>query len=284
MADTMLEGHRISLRPVREADLDRLYDAHTAIGARGAYFPLGVMSESAFRREFAEHGFWQKTEGMLVIVSPDGEIAGHIEFFRPVSYWDAFELSYQLYEDRHAGQGYVTEAVQLLVGLPVRDEEGAPHPPCDRARERRVAADRGEMRVHAGRDGPRRVLQRWPQPGRAALLAAADRSPPVEGAGGPLTGLISKLQAASSEKFRLAMWGRSAGLPSAQRPAPNLRPTPLVRTPEPASRYEVRGKIAEWWGASYSPRRKRASSFHHCSSCWASPSRLVATATRGTPS
>ena len=111
----MLEGHQVRLRPVREADLDRLYDAHTAISARGAYFPLGVMSEPAFRRDFAEHGFWQKTEGMLVIVSPDGEIAGHIEFFRPVSYWDAFELSYQLYEDRHAGQGYVTEAVQLLV-------------------------------------------------------------------------------------------------------------------------------------------------------------------------
>jgi len=31
--------------------------------------------------------------GMLVIESPVGEIAGHIEFFRPVSYWDAFELS-----------------------------------------------------------------------------------------------------------------------------------------------------------------------------------------------
>jgi len=111
----MLEGRRVSLRPVRETDLDRLYEAHTAIGARGKYFPLGVMSESTFRREFAENGFWQKTEGMLLIVTSDGEIAGHIEFFRPVSYWDAFELSYQLYEDRHAGHGYVTEAVQLLV-------------------------------------------------------------------------------------------------------------------------------------------------------------------------
>ena len=52
---------------------------------------------------------------MLVIVTPEGEIAGHIEFFRPVSYWDAFELSYQLYDERHAGLGYTTEAVQLLV-------------------------------------------------------------------------------------------------------------------------------------------------------------------------
>jgi [ribosomal protein S5]-alanine N-acetyltransferase len=47
--------------------------------------------------------------------TPDGEMAGHIEFFIPVAYWDAFELSYQLYGDRFAGRGYTTEAVQLLV-------------------------------------------------------------------------------------------------------------------------------------------------------------------------
>ncbi|MDZ5622239.1 GNAT family protein [Nocardioides sp. HM23] len=105
----------MTLRQVREADLDLLYDAHTNIRNRGAYFPLGVMSQPAFRGAFAEHGFWQKSEGMLVIESRKGEIAGHIEFFRPVSYWDAFELSYQLYSDEHAGRGFVTEAVQLLV-------------------------------------------------------------------------------------------------------------------------------------------------------------------------
>jgi [ribosomal protein S5]-alanine N-acetyltransferase len=111
----MLEGQLIRLRPVREADLDELYEAHTAIRSRGTFFPLGVMSEPAFRREFAEKGFWQKTEGMLLIEAPDRAIAGHIEFFRAVSYWDAFELSYQLYDDRYAGRGYTTEAVQLLV-------------------------------------------------------------------------------------------------------------------------------------------------------------------------
>jgi RimJ/RimL family protein N-acetyltransferase len=115
MVEAMLEGRLVRLRTVREADLDELYEAHAAIRNRGAFFPLGVMSEPAFRREFAEKGFWQKTEGMLLITTADGEVAGHIEFFRPVSYWDAFELSYQLYDDRHAGKGYVTEAVQLLV-------------------------------------------------------------------------------------------------------------------------------------------------------------------------
>jgi RimJ/RimL family protein N-acetyltransferase len=111
----MLRGERISLRPVRERDLDALYSAHIDIANRGEYFPRGVLSEVAFRREFTDNGYWQRDEGMLVIEDRDGVIAGHIEFFQPVSYWDAFELSYQLYDDSHAGRGYITEAVQLLV-------------------------------------------------------------------------------------------------------------------------------------------------------------------------
>lgn len=111
----MLNGKLISLRPVRAADLDAMYAAHSAISNRGRYFPLGVVSESAFRRDFAEHGFWQKDEGTLLIVSPEGDTAGHIEFFQPVSYWDAFELSYLIYDGRFSGHGWVTEAVQLLV-------------------------------------------------------------------------------------------------------------------------------------------------------------------------
>ncbi len=111
----MLHGERISLRPVREADLEAFYAAHLNIRARGAYFPLGVMSESALRHEFAENGFWQREEGWLLMITPDGELAGHIEFFKPVSYWDAFELSYQLYDERFSGCGYTTEAVRLLV-------------------------------------------------------------------------------------------------------------------------------------------------------------------------
>ena len=91
------------------------YAAHTNIANRGAFFPLGVKSESAFKRDFAESGLWQREEGTLLIETLDGELAGHIEYFKPVSYWDAFELSYQLYDDRFAGRGLVTEAVQLLV-------------------------------------------------------------------------------------------------------------------------------------------------------------------------
>jgi RimJ/RimL family protein N-acetyltransferase len=111
----VLRGERISLRPVREADLDAFIDAHQTIVNRGPYFPLGVPSEPTLRKAFAETGFWGRDEGTLLIRNSDDEIVGHIEFFVPVSYWDAFELSYLLYDERHAGHGYTTEAVQLLV-------------------------------------------------------------------------------------------------------------------------------------------------------------------------
>jgi [ribosomal protein S5]-alanine N-acetyltransferase len=111
----MLHGKRINLRPIREADLDAFYAGQVDLRNRGGYFPLGVSSESSLRSEFAETGLWQREEGYLLIVTLDGEIAGHIEFFKPVNYWDAFELSYLLYGERFAGHGYTTEAVQLLV-------------------------------------------------------------------------------------------------------------------------------------------------------------------------
>jgi len=111
----LLHGDRITLRPIREADLDAAYTAHVNIANRGGFFPLGVMSEPAFRKTFAEGGFWEREQGTLLIATPDDGIAGHIEFFKPIVYWDAFELSYQLYDDRFAGKGYTTEAVQLLV-------------------------------------------------------------------------------------------------------------------------------------------------------------------------
>ncbi len=110
----MLHGDRITLRPVREPDLDAMYDAYIDLRARGPYFPLTVRSEPAFRTRFAETGFWEADEGVLLIITPEGEMAGHIEFFKPVGYWNAWELSYRLYDDRFMGRGYSTEAVQLL--------------------------------------------------------------------------------------------------------------------------------------------------------------------------
>ena len=76
----MLRGKHLTLRPILEADLDALYAAHVDIRNRGTFFPLGVQSESAFKSAFAEHGFWQRDEGYLLMITRDQEVAG------PVSY------------------------------------------------------------------------------------------------------------------------------------------------------------------------------------------------------
>lgn len=111
----MLHGRLVHLRPPRAADLDTLYAAHVEVANRGPFYPMGVQSESAFRRDFAEHGLWQREQGTFVILDADDRIVGHLEFFKPVGYWDALELAYQLYDHSVAGRGYTTEAVQLAV-------------------------------------------------------------------------------------------------------------------------------------------------------------------------
>jgi RimJ/RimL family protein N-acetyltransferase len=111
----MLKSNSITLRPVRDTDLDQLYAFHIDIENRGDYFPRGILAQPAFRKQFEETGFWGKDDGMLVIVSPKNELLGHIEFFKTVNYLDEYELSYQVYAPKHRGKGIATEAVNLLV-------------------------------------------------------------------------------------------------------------------------------------------------------------------------
>ena len=111
----MLKGKSITLRPVRDTDLDQLYSFHIDLDNRGDFIPRGLLAQPAFHKQFQDTGFWSKDEGMLVIVSPDDALLGHIEFFKTVSYLDEYELSYQVYAPEHRGQGMATEAVQLLV-------------------------------------------------------------------------------------------------------------------------------------------------------------------------
>ncbi len=111
----MLKGNTITLRPVHDTDLDQLYAFHLDIDNRGDYFPRGILAQPLFRKRFQESGFWTREDGMLVIISANYELIGHIEFFKTVNYLDEYELSYQVYRDAHRGKGVATEAVNLLV-------------------------------------------------------------------------------------------------------------------------------------------------------------------------
>jgi len=111
----MIKGTSITLRPVRETDLEELYAFHTEIDNRGEFFPRGIRSQVVFNREFHETGLWTKDDGLLVIVDKAGKIIGHIEFYKTVNYLDEYELSYILYSSESRRQGVMTEAVNLMV-------------------------------------------------------------------------------------------------------------------------------------------------------------------------
>lgn len=111
----MIKGESIQLRLIREGDLEEVYNYHADLANRGEFFPLGVLSEPAFKQRYQQDGFWGKDDGMLLIVDREDQIVGHIEFFATVPYLDEYELSYQLYARDQYGKGYTTEAVKLLV-------------------------------------------------------------------------------------------------------------------------------------------------------------------------
>lgn len=111
----MLRGDRVVLRQVRESELAMLWTLHADIANRGAYYPRGVVSETTFRTQFAESGFWSREEGTLLITTPDDRVVGNIEWFPTLRYLSEVELSYQLFDRADDGKGYASEAVRMLV-------------------------------------------------------------------------------------------------------------------------------------------------------------------------
>ena len=111
----MLAGTSVTLRTVRDSDLEHLYRLHCDIDNRGAYFPRGVQGQPTFQKQFQENGLWGRNEGTLLITVPDDRIVGHIEFYPTVGYLDEHELSYLIYDPQDRGKGYASEAVTLFV-------------------------------------------------------------------------------------------------------------------------------------------------------------------------
>ena len=63
----LIKGTNLYLRTVRENDLDTLYEYNCDIEARGQYFPIFIPSETAFKRDFEEDGFWSDKHGDLLM-------------------------------------------------------------------------------------------------------------------------------------------------------------------------------------------------------------------------
>lgn len=111
----MLVGKRVVLRTVRESDLDHLYELMADVRAMGDYWTPHMESEIKRRKRILETGDWESDRGMLLITDRADRILGQVFFFTPASYLNAVELAYRIYEPEDWGQGYMAEAVSLMV-------------------------------------------------------------------------------------------------------------------------------------------------------------------------
>ena len=110
----MLIGKKISLRLVKEKDVELLYDYHADVSNRGDYFPLAVKSQPNFIKEFKDTGFWTDEYGRLLIQNDLHEILGSIWYFKSICYYDALEIGYIIYSDTHRNKGIMSEALKLF--------------------------------------------------------------------------------------------------------------------------------------------------------------------------
>ncbi|CDZ80493.1 ribosomal-protein-L7/L12-serine acetyltransferase [Candidatus Rubidus massiliensis] len=110
----MLIGKNVQLKWVRQKDLEELYERHANLSNRGDYFPLTVTSESLFKKQFSETGFWSDTYGRLLIVNPIEKIVGSIWYFQSISYFDALEIGYIVWDEPDRSKGYMSESLQLF--------------------------------------------------------------------------------------------------------------------------------------------------------------------------
>ena len=111
----MIRGSSFYLRTIMEKDLDDLVLLLGDIERQGDFLPLQLVSERHLRKEFEKDGFWSMEKKRLLMIGEDEAIIGSVWIFRPVPYFDAFELGYALFDQKDRGKGLMTEAVGLVV-------------------------------------------------------------------------------------------------------------------------------------------------------------------------
>jgi RimJ/RimL family protein N-acetyltransferase len=111
----MLTGESISLRPIREDDLDAIYATSIDLDTRGPWYPLPSQSLTTFRAGFGDSGMWSPDRGGFLIVDRDDRRLGIVGWGKLDGYGSDIELSYRLFDRDLMGKGIATEAVNLLI-------------------------------------------------------------------------------------------------------------------------------------------------------------------------
>jgi len=111
----MLVGKKVIVRTLRRPDIDRLYELVADVRDMGDYWPLTMASEMRWQNRLVETGWWEEDHGGVLITDHQDNILGQIVYFKGAPYQNAYELGYRIYKPENWGQGYMAEAVALMV-------------------------------------------------------------------------------------------------------------------------------------------------------------------------
>lgn len=109
----MIKGKNIILRPIKEVDLDTLFQLENSIRLRSEFLPFGIDSEYLFKKKFQQTGFWEKDFGVLLIVDNNDKIIGCL-WFQKIINFDALDLGYIIFKREDQGKGVMTESLKLF--------------------------------------------------------------------------------------------------------------------------------------------------------------------------
>lgn len=111
----MLKGSKINIRPLRRSDLPRYLELYNDIESRGPFFPLVVLTEPTLEKRFDKDGYWSDETMLAVIVDKETDrLIGVISAFKPVIFYDAYELGYIVFDPKDRGKGYTADAIQVF--------------------------------------------------------------------------------------------------------------------------------------------------------------------------
>jgi RimJ/RimL family protein N-acetyltransferase len=111
----MLNGKIITLRPIRESDLEQYYAYQVDLDNRGEFYGRNFSTLTAIRREFEAGGMWTDEAGVFVLADKvTDRMIGRITWFKTVQYLDEIEIGYILYDEAQRRKGCMTEALCLF--------------------------------------------------------------------------------------------------------------------------------------------------------------------------
>lgn len=110
----MISGKLITLRLMKEADIEEFVELTNDTAHTGDCFPYVIRTISDTKKIFNDNGFFSKDGGRLLIVDKEDEIIGAISYFKNAAYVNGYEIGYQIFRSENRGKGYVSEALKLF--------------------------------------------------------------------------------------------------------------------------------------------------------------------------